>query len=66
MLQGATIWSNAMMNAFTTNDTFLQDNMSWVGQAKNWNRFSATSSLGMIHGGNKKDSLKILDPYFAG
>mmetsp|Transcript_14871 Transcript_14871/g.23044 ORF Transcript_14871/g.23044 Transcript_14871/m.23044 type:complete len:107 (+) Transcript_14871:598-918(+) len=66
ILHGATIWANAMMNSFTTNDTFLQDNISWVAQAKNWNRFNATASLGLIHSGNKKDSLKILDPYFSG
>jgi len=31
ILHGATIWSNGIMNAFTTNDTFLKDNMTWVG-----------------------------------
>jgi 26S proteasome regulatory subunit N2 len=30
ILHGATIWSNAMMNAYTTNDTFLKDNLQWV------------------------------------
>ena len=54
------------MNAYTTNDTFLKDNLAWVGQATNWNRFNATASLGLIHGGNKKDALTILNPYFSG
>ena len=66
ILHGATIWSNAMMNAYTTNDTFLKDNLLWVAQATNWNRFNATASLGIIHGGNKKDALEILNPYFSG
>ena len=66
ILHGATVWSNAMMNAFTTNDSFLQDNMSWVGHATNWNRFNATASLGIIHSGNKKDAMSILQPYFSG
>ena len=66
ILHGATIWSNAMMNAYTTNDTFLQDNIQWVAQASNWNRFNATASLGLIHSGNKKDALSLLNPYFTG
>lgn len=66
ILHGATIWANGMMNAYTTNDTFLNDNLSWVAQATNWNRFNATASLGIIHGGNKKDAEKVLEPYFSG
>jgi len=66
ILHGAAVWSYGMMNAYTTNDTFLKDNMSWVGQLTNWNRFNATASLGVIHGGNKKEALEILNPYFTG
>ena len=66
ILHGAAIWSYGMMNAYTTNDTFLKDNMQWVGQVTNWNRFNATASLGIIHSGNKKQALEILNPYFAG
>jgi len=66
ILHGATIWSNAMMNAYTCNDTFIKDNMPWMAQATNWNRFNATASLGLIHAGNKKDALQILNPYFTG
>jgi 26S proteasome regulatory subunit N2 len=66
ILHGATIWTYGMMNAYTTNDAFLKDNMQWVGQVTNWNRFNATASLGVIHSGNRKDSLEILAPYFTG
>jgi 26S proteasome regulatory subunit N2 len=53
MLHASTVWCNGIMNAYTTNDAFLRDNLSWTATATNWNRFSATSSLGMIHLGNK-------------
>ena len=66
ILHGAAIWSYGLMNAYTTNDSFLKDNMKWVGLATNWNRFNATASLGIIHSGNQKDALTILDPYFSG
>lgn len=48
------------MNACTTNDSFLRDNLSWVALATNWNRFNATATLGMIHMGNKKEAMTIL------
>ena len=64
MLQSATIWCNGIMNAYTTNDAFLRDNMSWAGSAVNWNRFMVTGSLGIIHMGNKKEAETILNPYF--
>jgi len=54
------------MNAYTTNDSFLQDNLTWVAKATNWNRFTATASLGIIHMGNRKEAMKILTPYFSG
>jgi 26S proteasome regulatory subunit N2 len=60
ILHGATVWANGMMNAFTTNDSFIKDNLTWVGNATNWNRFNATASLGIIHSGNKAKSLEIL------
>jgi 26S proteasome regulatory subunit N2 len=66
MLHASTVWCNGIMNAYTTNDAFLRDNLSWTASATNWNRFSATSSLGMIHMGNKKEAMQILNPYFTG
>jgi len=66
MLHASTVWCNGVMNAYTTNDAFLRDNHSWTAQATNWNRFSATSSLGMIHMGNKAEAMDILNPYFTG
>mmetsp|Transcript_8469 Transcript_8469/g.11140 ORF Transcript_8469/g.11140 Transcript_8469/m.11140 type:complete len:90 (-) Transcript_8469:1716-1985(-) len=66
MLHSATIWANGIMNAYTTNDAFLRDNIQWASNATNWNRFSATASLGMIHLGNKSQAMNILQPYFSG
>lgn len=66
MLHTATVWCNGVMNAYTTNDAFLRDNISWCGNATNWNRFMVTSTLGMIHMGNKSQAEEILNPYFAG
>ena len=66
MLHSATIWMNAIMNAYTTNDTFVNDNMTWISTATNWNRFSATASLGMIHMCNTSKTAEILSPYLTG
>lgn len=30
MLHSAVVWMNGMMNAYTTNDSFCKDNMTWV------------------------------------
>jgi hypothetical protein len=30
VLHGATIWTNGIMNAYTANDSFLRDNLSWA------------------------------------
>jgi len=54
------------MNAFTTNDSFLRDNLNWAARSTNWGRFSATASLGVIHMGNKAEALNVLNPYFSG
>ena len=59
------IWANALMNAGTTNDNFLKDNLEWVGKTSNWAKFSATSSLGLIHRGSKAEAMSILAPYLS-
>lgn len=62
----AVIWANGIMNAYTTNDSFLRDNISWAAKATNWSRFNATATLGVIHMGNKKEAMAVLQPYFSG
>lgn len=59
----ATIISNAMMHAGTTSDKFLRDNLEWLARATNWAKFTATSSLGVIHKGHENDALKLMSVY---
>jgi 26S proteasome regulatory subunit N2 len=66
ILHGATIWTNGIMNAYTTNDSFIRDNLQWAAQATQWNRFNATATLGVIHMGNKAEAMNVLNPYFSG
>jgi 26S proteasome regulatory subunit N2 len=60
---GATVFANAMMNASTTNDSFLRENLDWLAKATNWSKFSATAGLGVIHKGNIANSKSVLSPY---
>jgi 26S proteasome regulatory subunit N2 len=45
----AVTFANAFMNAGTTSDQFLRENMEWLSRATNWAKFSATAQLGVIH-----------------
>jgi 26S proteasome regulatory subunit N2 len=49
MYHTAVTFANAMMNAGTTSDRFLRDDLGWLARATNWAKFSATASLGVIH-----------------
>ena len=42
-------FANAFMNAGTTSDEFLRQNLDWLSRASNWTKFSATAALGVIH-----------------
>lgn len=55
--------ANAIMHAGTTNDEFLRKNMDWLGYASNWAKFTAASSLGVIHRGQGARGREILKPY---
>ncbi len=63
VLQEACVWCNAIMNACTTDDSFLRTNLEWVSKSSNWSKFSCTSTLGMIHKGNKANAMPVLQPY---
>jgi hypothetical protein len=54
------------MHAGTTSDTFLRDNLDWLGYASNWSKFTATAALGVIHKGNFEQGMIILGPYLPG
>ncbi|KAJ7596896.1 D-isomer specific 2-hydroxyacid dehydrogenase [Mycena floridula] len=59
----ALTFQNAFMNAGTTSDIFLRENLEWLGLATNWAKFSATAGLGVIHKGYFDQGKTILDPY---
>jgi 26S proteasome regulatory subunit N2 len=55
--------AHAMMQCGTTVDTFLRDNLAWLGRATHWAKFTATASIGVIHKGHRKESMKLLGSY---
>lgn len=59
----ATVIANAFMHSGTTSDQFLRDNLEWLARATNWAKFSATSSLGVIHRGHESESLALMQSY---
>lgn len=59
----AAVMAHAIMHAGTTVDTFLRDNLEWLSHAQHWAKYSATASIGVIHKGHYKESLKLLAPY---
>ena len=63
MLHSMSIHTHAFLNAGTTNDTFLRDNLDFLKKASNWAKFSATAGLGCIHQGHVGEAMELLDPY---
>ncbi|XP_665972.1 PSMD1 protein [Cryptosporidium hominis TU502] len=56
----ALVMSHGLMQAGTTCDVFLRNNLEWLGKATHWSRFSTAASLGVIHMGHIKEALKVL------
>ncbi|KAF7455748.1 RPN2/26s proteasome regulatory subunit [Cryptosporidium felis] len=56
----AIVMSHGLMQAGTTCDVFLRNNLEWLGKATHWSRFSTASSLGVIHMGHLKEAFKVL------
>ncbi|KAF9914367.1 proteasome regulatory particle base subunit [Lobosporangium transversale] len=59
----AVTFANAFMNAGTTSDDFLRQNLEWLSRATNWSKFSATAALGVIHKGHLAQGMTMLAPY---
>ncbi|KAG1473109.1 hypothetical protein G6F56_001140 [Rhizopus delemar] len=59
----AVTFANAFMQAGTTSDEFLRQNLDWLSRATNWSKFSATAALGVIHKGQLAESMNLLSPY---
>ncbi|KAI9293978.1 26S proteasome regulatory complex, non-ATPase subcomplex, Rpn2/Psmd1 subunit [Neoconidiobolus thromboides FSU 785] len=63
LYHSAVSFANAFMNAGTTCDNFLRQNLEWLSRASNWSKFSATAGLGVMHKGNIKNWKSVLAPY---
>lgn len=63
VLHNATVLTHAFLHAGTTRDSFLRENLEWLGRAKNWAKFSTVASIGVVHKGHVHESLNLLRPY---
>lgn len=63
VLHHSAVIAHAYMNCGTTSDTFLRENLEWLGKATNWAKFTATASLGVVHKGHMRESMNLLAPY---
>lgn len=62
----AITFTNAFANCGTTSDTFLRENLDWLGRASNWAKFSTTAALGLIHRGSYINGVRVVRPYLPG
>ncbi|GMI08303.1 hypothetical protein TrVE_jg10477 [Triparma verrucosa] len=63
LLHSMSLHANAFLNAGTTNDKFLRENLEYLKKANNWAKFSATANLGCIHQGHVTEAMTLLEPY---
>ena len=58
--------ANGFMHAGTADNSFIKNNLPWLGKAQNWAKFTATASLGVINKGNLIEGKKVMNPYLPG
>ena len=63
LLHSMSLHAHAFLNAGTTNDQFVRNNLEYLKKANNWAKFSATSGLGCIHQGHVGEAMTLLEPY---
>ena len=63
VLHNSTVVAHAYMNCGTTQDSFLRENLDWLGKASNWAKFNAVASIGVVHKGHVHESMNLLAPY---
>ena len=63
VLHNCAVTAHGYLNAGTTNDAFLRDNLDWMKKAANWAKFSATASMGVVHAGHTTEAMTLLEPY---
>ena len=59
----AIVTANGLMHSGTTHDQFLRDNLDWLSRTTNWSKLSAVASLGVIHRGHEKESMRLMKHY---
>lgn len=63
VLHNSTVIAHAFLQTGSTIDTFLRDNLDWLAKAKNWAKFTAIASMGVVHKGHIHQSMALLQPY---
>lgn len=63
VLHNATVVAHGYLNCGTTIDTFLRQNLDWLGRASCWSKFTAVASIGVVHKGHVHESMNLLQPY---
>ncbi|CAD7970625.1 unnamed protein product [Amoebophrya sp. A25] len=63
VLHSGHMFMHAFMQAGTSSDIFLRQNLDWMSKAVMWAKFATTASLGVVHRGHIKESRNILSAY---
>eukprot|EP01031_Cornospumella_fuschlensis_P029294 gene29294-35366_t len=63
VLHSSLIVAHGFLYAGTTIDTFLRENLEWLGRAKNWGKFTTVGCIGGVHRGQVGGSMTLLAPY---
>lgn len=54
VLQSGHMFLHGFMQAGTSSDIFLRQNLEWMSKSTMWAKFSTTASLGVVHRGHIK------------
>ena len=52
---------HGFMQAGTSSDIFLRQNLEWMSKSTMWAKFSTTASLGVVHRGHIKVRVFLFD-----
>ena len=66
IIHEAIIISNSILQAGTTAQNFLVENLDWVAKASHWANFTSVASLGVINRGNCSKAMEVMHPYLPG
>jgi len=58
--------ANSILQAGTTSQNFLVENLEWIAKASHWANFTSVASLGVIHRGNYSRAMEVMRPYLPG